>query len=140
MRKTWFVITAAIFVPFGLISLLAPHVVTGWYGGEINDHGALWARYYGAAILFAGLIAWFARGVRNIDVLRFVALSLLILVSINLVVSIHAEVQGSLNALHWGTIAGQVLLVVVWGYYRFAGLVDNEPDGMDPATPPAAGS
>jgi hypothetical protein len=122
MIRVWFAVTAAVCVGFGLYALLAPHSMTSLYGGATNDHGALWARYYGSAIMFTGYVAWFARSVRSDEVLRFITLALAALFSLNLAVSLYAQVEELLNALHWTTIAGQAFLAGLWAYYRFAAL------------------
>ncbi len=115
----WLLFTAAICTAFGVGALLFPERVGALFGSETNPNGLLWARYYGSAILFAGYISWFARNANSVETLRLVALSLFLLFTVNLGISLYALAEGLLNSLHWTTIAGQVLLSGVWGYYRF---------------------
>jgi hypothetical protein len=123
--RAWLAFTAAVCVAYGVAAVVEPGELNSLYGTETDEGGLLWARFYGGAILFAGFVSWFARGSESLHTLRFVTLSLLLMFSVNLGVSIHALTQDLMNALEWTTIAGQMLLIGVWAYYRF--IVLREP-------------
>jgi hypothetical protein len=129
--RPWLAITAASLMFFGVWALLAPASLGDLYGGETNDSGLLWGRYYGSATAFAGLVAAFAFGSRSIETVRFVTAALLALFTANLGVSLFAVGEEILNAFHWTTIAFQAVMVAVWGYYRLYALRTGQPPAGD---------
>lgn len=102
---------------FGIITLAVRAQVGAIYGSHTDPNGLLWARYDGAAILFPGVIAWLARRAPTVEVLRAVLGALTGLFTVNLAVSVHALLAELVNALHWTTIAFELLLSGVFGLY-----------------------
>ena len=117
--KLLLAVTAIVTVPFGVASLLLPAEVGALYGSTTDANGLLWARYYGAAILAVGLIAWQACRWRSVEALRGVTQVLFILFILNLGVSLPAQFAGHVNALGWTTVVLEALLIIGFGIIRW---------------------
>lgn len=115
--RGWLAFTSVVCVVFGIASIFAPSAVGRLYGSDTNAHGLLWARYYGAAILFPGIISWLARSAPTRSVARSVVGTLAAMFTINLGVSLYGWFADLMNTFHGSTIAFEVVLIVVFGSY-----------------------
>lgn len=109
-------VTAVIGVLYGVATLATPEAYLQVLGLEPNPSAGLQTRYFGAAVLGAGVMLGMARRAQEPKVQRALALGNLLVVSGSAVVSMLGLAGGLLNAIGWGFLASELLLAVGYGY------------------------
>ena len=109
-------ITAVIGALYGVATLLTPAAYLQMLGLDPNPSAILQARYFGAAVLGAGLMLGMARKAREPVVQRALSLGNFAVVSGSAVVTIIGLSSGLLSAVGWGFLASEVVLAVGYGY------------------------
>lgn len=109
-------ITAVIGALYGVITLLTPAAYLQLLGLDPNPSAILQARYFGAAVLGAGLMLGMARKAQEPSVQRALSLGNLAVVTGSAVVTVIGLSSGLLNAAGWGFLASEVLLAIGYGY------------------------
>jgi len=112
-------ITAVIGALYGVATLLTPAAYLQMLGLDPNPSAILQARYFGAAVLGAGLMLGMARKAREPVVQRALSLGNFAVVSGSAVVTIIGLSSGLLSAVGWGFLASEVVLAVGYGYVFF---------------------
>jgi hypothetical protein len=59
--KALFIANTIVSVPFGIGSVLAPHLFLSLFGATLNPAGALMMQYGGAWLIGLGLLTWLTR-------------------------------------------------------------------------------
>lgn len=123
--RTLLVANAAVSLPFGIGSVLAPHLFLSLFGATLGPAGALMMQYGGAWLIGLGLLTWLARGAAASEAGwaiagRSVVLALLVAYAVALVVSVLGQLAGVLNPLGWLPVLIQLLFVAGFGYLLFA--------------------
>jgi hypothetical protein len=113
-------ITAIIGGLYGVATLLTPAAYLQMLGLDANPSAILQARYFGAAVLGAGLMLGMARKAQELIVQRALSLGNFMVVSGSAVVTVIGLSSGLLNAVGWGFLASEVLLAVGYGYVFLA--------------------
>jgi hypothetical protein len=98
---------------FGLFLLVAPGVLFGFLGGTLSAAGMFAAREYGAALIGALLLMWFAKNVTALDARRAILIYILVYDAIGVIITVGAVLSKALNALGWGVVV-VYLLFTVW--------------------------
>jgi hypothetical protein len=114
--RTLLIIKAVVCLVFGVTLLLAPGLLLGVLGAELNDGGTFTAREYGAALIGTLLLAWFAKDVKAADARGAILLDLLIYDAIGVVVTSLVVFSGVLNALAWAIVIVYLFFTVGSGY------------------------
>jgi cytosine/uracil/thiamine/allantoin permease len=127
--KVLFVANTIVSVPFGIGSVLAPHLFLSLFGATLGPAGAVMMQYGGAWLIGLGLLTWFSRNEAESKVGRGIALALLVAYLVALVVSLLGQVAGVLNILGWMPVAIQAFFTAGFGYSLVAG-----PKGFAAAT------
>lgn len=109
-------ITAAIGALYGVATLLTPAAYLQILGLDPNPSAILQARYFGAAVLGAGLMLGMARKAREPVVQRALSLGNFAVVTGSAVVTVIGLSSGLLSAVGWGFLASEVALAVGYGY------------------------
>lgn len=109
-------VTAVIGVLYGVATLATPAAYLAILGLDANPSSILQARYFGAAVLGAGLMLGMARRAREPIVQRALSLGNFAVVAGSAVVTITGLASGLLNAVGWGFLASEVLLAIGYGY------------------------
>lgn len=112
-------ITAIIGLLYGVVTLLTPAAYLQMLGLDPNPSAILQARYFGAAVLGAGLMLGMARKAQEPTVQRALSLGNFIVVSGSAVVTVIGLSSGLLSAVGWGFLASEVALAVGYGYVFF---------------------
>ena len=113
--KALFVANTMVSVPFGLGSVLAPHLFLSLFGAKLGPAGAQMMQFAGAWLIGTGLLTWFARDVAGSEAGRGMTAALLAAYAVALVVSVRGQFAGVLNALGWMPVAIQALFVGGFG-------------------------
>jgi hypothetical protein len=124
--KTLFVLNTIVSVPFGMGSVVAPHLFLSLFGATLGPAGAVMMQYGGAWLIALGLLTWLTRDAAESEAGhsmtgQYIALALLIGYLIALVVSVLGQLSGALNALGWMPVLIQVVFAAGLGYSLVAG-------------------
>jgi hypothetical protein len=109
-------ITAVIGALYGVVTLLAPAAYLQMLGLDPNPSAILQARYFGAAVLGAGLMLGMARKAQEPTMQRALSLGNFVVVTGSAVVTIIGLASGLLSAVGWGFLASEVLLALGYGF------------------------
>ncbi len=110
--RTVFILNAAVLVPFGIGSAVAPHLFLSLFGATLGPAGAYMMQYAGAWLIGMGLMTWFSRDAAESEAGRGIALAL--------VVSVLGQLRGVLNVLGWMPVAIQPFFVAGLGCFLLA--------------------
>jgi len=124
--RTLLVITAAFGFVYGLITLFAPATYLQALGLAADPPAVLATRYFGAAVLGAGVMLYLARGARDPTMQRALSVGNFLVVTASAAVSIGGLAAGLLNALGWAFLASEVLLALGYGILALRLLRDPE--------------
>lgn len=119
---------ALVCISFGAFLVVAPSTLLGILGADLGAGGMFTAREYGAALIGAFLLTWFARNVKAPDARGAILLYLLVYDGIAMIVTLRAVVADVLNTLGWGIVA-------VYGFFTVAPaiiLLRDQPFGRHP--------
>jgi hypothetical protein len=113
--KVLFIANTIVSVPFGIGSVLAPHLFLSLFGATLGLAGAVMMQYGGAWLIGLGLLTWFTRNAAESEAGRGIAGALLVAYVVALAVSVRGQLAGALNVLGWMPAAIQAFFVVGFG-------------------------
>jgi len=114
--RTLLIAKAAICLGFGLLLLLVPVALLSLLGAELGVAGTFTAREYGAALIGALFLLWFAKDVQASDARRAILLYLLVYDAIGVGITVPAVFSGVLNWLGWGIVLVYLFFALGAGY------------------------
>ena len=120
-------VVAGVSVVTGLLNLLAPVQVSGFFGVTLDDTGASLARLLGAAYLGYAATVWFARDVRDAAAQRAIGSGNVVSWGLSLVVIVMGVASGLAGTLAWSLAATAVVFSAAWGYFT---IVDRADAGV----------
>lgn len=109
-------VTAVIGASYGVVTLLTPAAYLQMLGLDPNPSAILQTRYFGAAVLGAGLMLGMARKAQEPTVQRALSLGNFVVVTGSAVVTIIGLASGLLSAVGWGFLASEVVLAAGYGH------------------------
>jgi hypothetical protein len=120
--KTLFIANTVVSIPFGIGSLLVPHLFVSLFGATLGPAGAVMMQYGGAWLIGIGLLTWLTRnavgsGAERNSVDRSIAWALMIAYLVALVVSVLGQLAGALKVLGWMPVAIQAFFAAGFGYW-----------------------
>jgi hypothetical protein len=118
--KTLMTIKAMVCITLGLFLLIAPSVLYGIFGGDLQITGSFAGREYGAALIGTFLLTWYSRNAAESQPRRAIILDLFIYDAIGAVLSVVYILNGTFNPLMWAVVALYLGLAVGYGYFWFA--------------------
>ena len=118
--KTLFIANTVVSVPFGIGSVLAPHLFLSLFGATLGPAGAVMMQYSGAWLIGLGLLTWFTRNAAGSEAGRGIGWALLLAYCVAFVVSLRGQLAGTLNVLGWMPVAIQAFFAVSLGYTLLA--------------------
>ena len=114
--RTLLIAKAAVCLGFGLLLLLVPVALLSLLGAELGAAGTFTAREYGAALIGALFLLWFAKDVQASDARRAILLYLLVYDAIGVGITVPAVLSGVLNWLGWGIVLVYLFFALGAGY------------------------
>lgn len=114
--RTFLIIKAVVCLVFGVTLLLAPGLLLGLLGAELNDGGTFTAREYSAALIGTLLLTWFAKDVKAADARGAILLDLLVYDAIGVIVTFLVVLSGVLNTLGWAIVVVYLFFTVGSAY------------------------
>jgi hypothetical protein len=86
----------------------------------LHHTGTFAVREYGAALIGALLLNWYARNAGESQARRAIILDLFVYDAIGFVVTLIAQLSGLFNLLGWAIVAIYLFFAVGYGYFWFA--------------------
>ena len=123
--ETFLTIAAIIAIAFGLGFAAVPALMLTQYGIIANPGTAIMARFFGAVLLNLGFVLFLARRVSEPVTRIAIVRGSLIGALLGLLVAIHGQTNGAVNALGWSTVAVYAFLVLGYAYFAFGTSVDR---------------
>ncbi len=123
--RTLLIAKAAVCLAFGLLLLLVPVALLNLLGAELGSAGTFTAREYGAALIGALFLMWFAKDVQASDARRAILLYLLVYDAIGVIITVPAVLSGVLNWLGWSIALVYLFFALGAGYV----LGQENPEG-----------
>jgi hypothetical protein len=123
--ETFLTIAAVIAIVFGLGFLAAPALMLTQYGIVASPGTVIMARFFGAVLLNLGFVLFLARRVSEPVTRTGIVRGSLIGALLGLLVAIHGQRVGAVNALGWSTVAVYTFLLLGYAYFAFAKSVDS---------------
>jgi hypothetical protein len=117
--STLFSIDAIVSAVFGLTFVLVPETVMSFYGVTLSPGGALVARLFGKVLLAVAVLSWLARNAGESEARKAIILSRFVCETAGLIVALHGQLTGVVNALGWSTVAVYLLFALGFGYFQF---------------------
>ena len=119
--KALFTANTVVSIPFGVGSVLAPHLFLSLFGATLGPSGALMTQYGGAWLIGIGLLTWLTRNTPASKDGRSISLALLIAYLVALAASVLGQLAGVLNPLGWMPVLLQSFFAAAFGYSLAAG-------------------
>ena len=116
--RHFFTFTAVLGILYGLAFEFIPNTMETIYGAGVSPdpHVALNSQYFGSALIWLGVISWFARDFRDWDAIRGLLIAAVVGSVVGGAVNLLGTFQGLLNVIAWtSTIVYAVVLV--WAIY-----------------------
>lgn len=123
--RTLLIAKAFVCLAFGLLLLLVPVALLSILGAELGPAGTFTAREYGAALIGALFLMWFAKDVQAPGARRAILLYLLVYDAVGVAVTVQAVSSGVLNWLGWGIAFVYLFFALGAGY-----VLGREPGGV----------
>lgn len=118
--KIILIINAVVAILYGLALLLFPVWMGALYGFTADEPLIFTARLLGVYLFATGVLSWLIRDAPASDTLKNVVLAFFSMDVLGLVVSLIAQLRGTLNAQGWSLVAIYLLLGIGFGYYLLA--------------------
>lgn len=112
-------IKAAVCLVLGSLILVVPDFVYSIFGTTLGPGGVFAAREYGASLFGNLMVAWFARNAVESVARRALILGLCVYDALGFVVTLIAQLNGTLNALGWLVVALYLFFAVGFGFFYF---------------------
>jgi hypothetical protein len=123
--ETFLTIAAIIAIAFGLGFVAAPALMLTQYGIVASPGTTIMARFFGAVLLNLGFVLFFARHVIEPVTRTGIVRGSLIGAVLGLLVAIHGQRIGAVNALGWSSVAVYAFLVLGYAYFAFGKSVER---------------
>ena len=123
--ETFLAIASILAIAFGLGFVAVPALMLTQYGIIASPGSAIMARFFGAALLNLGLVLFLARHVIEPVTRTGIVRGSLIGAILGLLVAIHGQRIGAVNALGWSSVAVYAFLVLGYAYFAFGKSVER---------------
>ncbi len=114
--RTLLIAKAVVCLAFGLLLLFVPVTLLSVLGAELGAAGTFTAREYGAALIGALFLMWFAKDVQAGDARGAILLYLLVYDAIGVIITVPVVLSGLLNGLGWGIALVYLFFTLGAGY------------------------
>lgn len=118
--RTFLTIHSIVAAAYGVLFLLIPATLLAQYGAEPTAVMQFLGRLFGSALLTFGAVLWLARDAGDSPARRAIVLGFFIGLSSGLVVALHGQLTGVVNALGWTSVAVYAVFGAGYGYFHFA--------------------
>jgi hypothetical protein len=109
--KLFLTIVAVLGFLYGLAFVFIPNQIAAVYGVPADPHTALETQFFGSALIWLGVVSWFARDFRDWDAVRGVLIATVVGTVVGGGVNLLGTFQGLLNGMAWTSTLIYVLLL-----------------------------
>lgn len=117
--KTFLTIAGILALVFGLAFVAAPARTLTLYGVVATPATVILARFLGATLVDIGLVLLLVRGVTQEPARRGVVWGSLVGAVLGLLVAVHGQRIGAVNAFGWSSVAIYAFLTLGYAYFAF---------------------
>lgn len=117
--NTIFVVSAVIYIIYGIAIVLIPGLLIALYGGMPMERPT--ELLFGAFLIGFAVLNWFARNAEEGGALRAIILANLVTGVISLLMSLYLVLSGMLNAVGWSVVVIFLLFTLGYGYFLLMG-------------------
>jgi len=118
--KTLMIIKGIVCLVLGTLLLVVPEFTFSLFGLSISGAQTFPAREYGAAMIGALCLTWYARNAEESQARRAIILDLFVYDAIGVVITLAGLLLGWFNLLGWGILIIYLFFAVGYGYFWFA--------------------
>jgi len=118
--KTLMIIKGIVCLVLGTLLLVVPEFTFSLFGLSISGAQTFPAREYGAAMIGALCLTWYARNAGESQARRAIILDLFVYDAIGVVITLAGLLLGWFNLLGWGILIIYLFFAVGYGYFWFA--------------------
>ncbi len=115
--QTMMIIKAVACLVFGVPTLLATTVFYSGLGASLNEAGIFAARQYGASMMGNLMLTWFARNAVESEARHAIVLGLCVYDAVGLVITLVAQLGGTLGPMGWLPVLIYLFFAVGFGYF-----------------------
>jgi hypothetical protein len=119
--KLYLTIAAVLGILYGLAFVLMPTTAGAIYGVPPDPHTTLNLQFFGSALIWVGVVSWFAKDFHDWDAVRGVLIASVIGTVIGGGVNLLGTFQGLLNGMAWSSTLIYALLLAGALYCLSAG-------------------
>ena len=119
--QTLMIIKAVVCLALGVPILLATGFTYSLFGASLNAGGIFAAREYGASLIGNMLLTWFARNATASEARRAIILGLCVYDAIGFVITLIAQLSGTLGPLGWFAAVIYLFFTLAFGYFLLPG-------------------
>ena len=119
--KLYLTITAILGFLYGLAFVFLPSQMGAIYGVPADPHTVLEVQFFGSALIWLGVVAWFAKDFRDWDAVRGVLIANVVGTIVGGGVNLLGTFQGLMNGMAWSSTVIYALLLVGGLYCLSAG-------------------
>lgn len=116
--RSLLMINAVVLGGSGISAVLVPARVCSLYGVQLGREVIMMAQYAGLGSVAIGLVAWFARNVKDTQAQRAIVLAFLITHVIGIIISVLGTISGVMK-LGWPVIVLYSLFALAYAYFQF---------------------
>ena len=119
--QTLMIIKAIVCLSLGVPILLATVFTYSLFGASLDSAGVFAAREYGASLIGNMLLTWFARNSTASEARRAIILGLCVYDAIGFVITLIAQLSGTLGPLGWFAAVIYLFFTLAFGYFLLPG-------------------
>ncbi len=115
--RTLMIIKAVVCLALGVPIVFMPNFTYSLFGTTLGPGGSVAAQEYGASLLGALMITWFARNAQPSETRRAIALGYFVYDAIGVVVALIATLAGVMNLLGWSVVVLYLFFTAGFGWF-----------------------
>ena len=118
--KLMFILNAIVALVLGVVFLLMPESMLGYFDAEAYVATILMGRFFGSAMIALGLLLWFTKDVSDMSMQKWMAISMFASALLGLIVSILGITSANvMRANGWLAIVIYLLFALGYGFLLY---------------------
>jgi hypothetical protein len=129
-----FIINAIVLAVFGALFLILPELALTQFGTEIYVATLFVARFFGGAMLMAGVLTWFTKDIQDVSTQKSMAITFLAASVVGFILSLIgvAPATAVIRANGWVLLVLHVLFGLSYAYLLFLKPQSSKPKPRSP--------
>jgi hypothetical protein len=118
--KTFLIIKSIVCLILGALLLVLPAFTFSFFGVKLGGAAVFPAQEYGASMIGAMFLTWYARNAGESQARRAIILDLFVYDAIGVVITLIGLISGWFTLLGWGIFVIYLFFAIGFGYFWFA--------------------